>query len=68
MDNFNNYKYLEENFGIPAKTAEMIAAAERELDFSRAERIAEYNQFKVLKAFSDNKVSDLHFAHTTGYG
>ena len=30
--------------------------------------IAEYNQLKVLKGMQDNKVSDIHFAATTGYG
>ena len=64
----NSYKYLEENFGIPENVSEMVSDAEKTLDFSRAEKIAEYNQFKVLKAFADNKVSDSHFIHTTGYG
>ncbi|MDD3252295.1 MAG: methionine gamma-lyase family protein [Lachnospiraceae bacterium] len=29
---------------------------------------AEYNQMKVLKAMQDARVSDIHFAATTGYG
>ena len=29
---------------------------------------AEYNQLKVIKAMQDNRVSDIHFASTTGYG
>ena len=36
--------------------------------FSRIDGIAEYNQLKVLKAMQDNKVSDVHFSATTGYG
>jgi cystathionine beta-lyase family protein involved in aluminum resistance len=36
--------------------------------FEEIDRIAEYNQLKVLKAMQDNKVSDIHFAATTGYG
>ncbi|MBU5332611.1 aminotransferase class I/II-fold pyridoxal phosphate-dependent enzyme [Anaerocolumna aminovalerica] len=36
--------------------------------FDEIDRIAEYNQLKVLKAMQDNKVSDIHFAATTGYG
>lgn len=36
--------------------------------FSRIDEIAEYNQLKVLKAMQDNKVSDVHFSATTGYG
>ena len=30
--------------------------------------IAEYNQMKVIKGMQDNRVSDIHFAATTGYG
>ncbi len=29
---------------------------------------AEYNQLKVIKAMQKNRVSDIHFAATTGYG
>lgn len=36
--------------------------------FRRIEEIAEFNQLKVLKAMQDNKVSDVHFSATTGYG
>ncbi|MDD4690245.1 MAG: methionine gamma-lyase family protein [Eubacteriales bacterium] len=37
-------------------------------DFIETEEIAEYNQLKVLKAFSDNKVSTAHFISSNGYG
>lgn len=36
--------------------------------FEQIDRVAEYNQLKVLKAMQDNRVSDIHFAATTGYG
>lgn len=36
--------------------------------FEGIDRVAEYNQLKVIKAFQDNRVSDIHFAATTGYG
>lgn len=36
--------------------------------FDEIDNRAEYNQLKVLKALQDNKVSDVHFAATTGYG
>lgn len=36
--------------------------------FQAIDQIAEYNQMKVLKAMQDNRVSDIHFAATTGYG
>lgn len=46
----------------------------REIEASLKERfdvidqVAEYNQLKVIKAMQDNKVSDVHFSATTGYG
>ena len=36
--------------------------------FEVIDKTAEYNQLKVLKAMQKNKVSDIHFAATTGYG
>lgn len=36
--------------------------------FEEIDKRAEYNQLKVLKALQDNRVSDIHFAATTGYG
>lgn len=36
--------------------------------FEEIDKTAEYNQLKVLKAMQDNRVSDIHFAATTGYG
>ncbi len=36
--------------------------------FDKIDEVAEYNQLKVLKAMQDNRVSDTHFAATTGYG
>lgn len=36
--------------------------------FDEIDKVAEYNQLKVLKAMQDNKVSEMHFAATTGYG
>lgn len=36
--------------------------------FAAVDRCAEINQLKVIKAMQDNRVSDIHFAATTGYG
>ena len=36
--------------------------------FEEIDETAEYNQMKVLKAMQDARVSDIHFAATTGYG
>lgn len=36
--------------------------------FEAIDEMAEYNQLKVLKALQKNKVSDIHFVPSTGYG
>lgn len=36
--------------------------------FMQIEKNAEYNQMKVQKAFYDHRISEAHFAPTTGYG
>ena len=36
--------------------------------FEKIDKVAEYNQLKVLGAMQKNKVSDVHFSATTGYG
>ena len=36
--------------------------------FAEIDKIAEYNQLKVIKAMQEHKVSDYHFADSTGYG
>ncbi len=48
-------------FGMEAETA--LKPRFEEIDCR-----AEYNQLKVIKAMQDCRVSDIHFAATTGYG
>ena len=36
--------------------------------FAKIDAVAEYNQMKVLSAMRKNRVSEMHFAATTGYG
>lgn len=36
--------------------------------FAAIDETAEYNQLKVLYAMQKNRVSDIHFAATSGYG
>lgn len=36
--------------------------------FEAIDEVAEYNQLKVIKAMQEARVSDIHFAGTTGYG
>ncbi len=36
--------------------------------FKNIDKIAEYNNYKVLKAMQENRLSDVHFQWNTGYG
>lgn len=61
---------LKENFNISDEVIEKINKAEEELKdkFKEIDDICEYNQYKVLNAFQKNRVSEMHFNETTGYG
>lgn len=63
-------KFIRENFGISDGVLNLVDLAEKSLQeqFKRIEETAEINQLRVMKAFADNRVSDSHFAATTGYG
>lgn len=37
-------------------------------EFEALDEIREYNQFKVLKAFQEEHISDSHFTNSSGYG
>lgn len=56
--------------GISPKVAAFGHRIEQELKerFEGIDQVAEYNQLKVLRAMQENKVSDIHFAATSGYG
>ena len=61
---------MYEQLGISKEVLDYAADIEKSLKerFERIDQTAEYNQLKVLKGMQDNKVSDIHFAATTGYG
>ncbi|HWT75427.1 MAG TPA: methionine gamma-lyase family protein [Mobilitalea sp.] len=69
MSDYNLYSVYQ-NLGIDAKVLDYCADIENELQsrFQAIDKIAELNQMKVLKAMQDNRLSDVHFAATTGYG
>ncbi len=58
------------SLGICDEVMAYVSGALKSLEdqFLEIDKIAEINQLKVLKAMQDNKVSDMHFAATTGYG
>ena len=64
LDNFYN------SMGIDSKVLDFASKTEDDLKnrFDSIDKITEYNQLKVLKAMQDNKLSDIHFAASTGYG
>ena len=61
---------MYEQFGISKKVVDLANEVETELKdtYSSIDRICELNSIKVLKAFRDNNISDMHFGSTTGYG
>ena len=61
---------MYENYGI-SKEIELIAIeAEREIEeqFKEIEKNCINNSIKVLNAFQENNISEMHFNSTTGYG
>lgn len=48
--------------------AELAALEKCESVFAELDRLCEYNGERVLKAFIDNRVSEMHLKGTTGYG
>ena len=61
---------IYKSLGISKEVLEFAAQTEEALKerFEAIDAIAEYNQMKVIKGMQDNRVSDIHFAATTGYG
>lgn len=61
---------LKQQFGITKEVWEYCKKKEEEILplFAKIDAITEENQYKVLAAMQKNKVSDTHFAATTGYG
>ena len=61
---------LSDKFQIEKRTIELIDDAEKSLTvvFERLNEIMAYNQYKILSAFQECKISDMHFAWNTGYG
>lgn len=61
---------MYEELGISRKVLDFGEQIEADLKsrFEGIDKNAEYNQMKVIKAMQDNRVSDIHFAATTGYG
>lgn len=63
-------EYIMKSFKIEKNTLELCNHAEEKLQpvFKNIDKTAQYNQYKVLKAMHENRLSDAHFSATTGYG
>lgn len=61
---------IYKELGISKNVLEYCLAVEETLQkrFLEFDKTAEYNQLKVIKAMQQEKVSDIHFAATSGYG
>lgn len=61
---------MYEELGIKKELINLAEEVEEELteEFKKIDKIKEYNSIKVLKAFQENRISDMHFGTTTGYG
>ena len=61
---------MYESFGISEKIEKLAEETENELVnvFKSIDKRCEKNSLNVLKAFQNNRISDVHFGSTTGYG
>lgn len=61
---------MYESLGISSQVMGLGKEIEEALKdrFQEIDETAEYNQMKVIKSMQENRVSDIHFAATTGYG
>ena len=61
---------MYKELGIKPEIIELSEKVEQELqeEFKKIDKIKECNSIKVLKAMQNNKISDMHFGSTSGYG
>ncbi len=69
MENMR-FNGLDKFYDIDKDLMESAALAEAKCMavFSQVEQTSEYNQYKVIKAFQKNEISETHFIPSTGYG
>ncbi|NLC87566.1 MAG: hypothetical protein GX682_02135 [Clostridiaceae bacterium] len=61
---------MYEDFGISKEIEILSTKVEQDVEiiFKNIDKVCQKNSLKVLKAFQNNKISDMHFGSTTGYG
>lgn len=64
------HKMLKDAFGIERNLVDKMLDIEKLLvdRFNEIDQIKQYNQYKVLNAMQEARLSDQHFNWTTGYG
>ena len=60
---FESFKIKEEIINLA-----QIAEKDIEEEFKKIDRLQDINSMKVLSAFHENNISEVHFNETTGYG
>ena len=65
-----NFSDIYNNYKIDDQYDELINDSEKDLEnlFKKHEKISEFNQLKVLKAFNENSLQSSDFNSATGYG
>lgn len=63
-------EYLKDIYGISNKVLNIYEQAIDDVkeEFSKYDEIREFNQFKVLNAFQQERISESHFTNSSGYG
>lgn len=63
-------EYVRDEFGIDEDIIGIADSAEKEIEeiFKGINDTREFNQYKVIRAMQENRLSDTHFGGTTGYG
>ncbi|WP_027868750.1 methionine gamma-lyase family protein [Eubacterium sp. AB3007] len=64
------FDYIQEAFGVDKTVLEHVERAESTLAarFQDHDRIRQINQYKVIRAFQEHRLADMHFGWNTGYG
>lgn len=67
---YKTMDYLINKINISKKILDMCVSCEDEVSeqFKKIDEIREFNQYKVLNAMQKNRLSDVHFNYSTGYG
>ena len=70
MNQSKTGQLLQNEFHIDPKVLDIVSETEKAVSkqFAELDDIMAYNQYKVLDAFQKNRIRDMHFGWTTGYG